>query len=72
MTGTVSPIIRSSSCGSPAVSVRGKDRTGWRGWRRNSGKRGTSSCGVYLPDLEQPRPPDDPPGRPKLRLINNP
>ena len=34
-------------------------------------KRGTSSCGVYLPDLEQPRPPDDPPGRPKLRLIKN-
>jgi hypothetical protein len=34
-------------------------------------KRGRSSCGVYLPDLEQPRPPDDPPGRAKLRLIKN-
>jgi hypothetical protein len=26
------------------------------------GKRGVSACGVYLPDLEQPRPPDLPPG----------
>jgi hypothetical protein len=34
-------------------------------------KRDRSSCGVYLPDLEQPRPPDYPPGRPKLRLIKN-
>jgi hypothetical protein len=34
-------------------------------------KRGTSSCGVYLPDLEQPRPPDDPPRVVKLRLIKN-
>ena len=25
------------------------------------GKRGVSACGVYLPDLEQPRPPDLPP-----------
>ena len=26
-----------------------------------------SACGVYLPDLEQPRPPDVPPGMVKLR-----
>jgi len=42
-------------------------------WRTEArSKRGVSSCGVYLPDLEQPRPPDDPPGRAKLRLIKNP
>jgi hypothetical protein len=41
----------------------------WRAEARS--KRGRSSCGVYLPDLEQPRPPDDPPGRAKLRLIKN-
>ena len=41
-------------------------------WRAEaSSKRGTSSCGVYLPDLEQPWPPDDPPSRAKLRLIKN-
>ncbi len=34
-------------------------------------KRGVSSCGVYLPDLDQPRPPDLPPGLVKLRLIKN-
>jgi hypothetical protein len=33
------------------------------------GKRGKSGCGVYLPDLEQPRPPDAPPGMVKLRLV---
>jgi hypothetical protein len=33
------------------------------------GKRAVSSCGVYLPDLDQPRPPDLPPGLVKLRLI---
>jgi hypothetical protein len=32
-------------------------------------KRGQSACGVYLPDLEQPRPPDAPPGTVKLRLV---
>jgi hypothetical protein len=41
----------------------------WRAEARS--KRGISSCGVYLSDLEQPRPPDDPPGRAKLRLIKN-
>jgi hypothetical protein len=29
------------------------------------------SCGAYLADLEQPRPPDLPPGRARLRLIEN-
>jgi hypothetical protein len=28
-----------------------------------------SSCGVYLPDLDQPRPPDLPPNLVKLRII---
>jgi len=32
-------------------------------------KKGKSACGVYLPDLEQPRPPDAPPGTVKLRLV---
>jgi hypothetical protein len=32
----------------------------WRGEARS--KQGKSSCGVYLPDLEQPRPPNKPPG----------
>jgi hypothetical protein len=41
----------------------------WRAEARS--RRGQSSCGVYLPDLEQPRPPDDRPGRAKLRLIKN-
>jgi hypothetical protein len=39
-------------------------------WRPEArGKRGTSACGVYLPDLEQPRPPDAPPGMVKLPLV---
>jgi hypothetical protein len=33
------------------------------------GKRGVSACGVYLPDLEQPRPPDMPPGLVRLRVV---
>ena len=33
------------------------------------GKRGVSACGVYLPDLEQPRPPDLPPGLMRLRIV---
>ena len=41
----------------------------WRAEARS--KLGRSSCGVYLPDLEQPRPPDAPPGLVKLRLIKN-
>src|SRR3984957_4099539 len=32
-------------------------------------KRGVSACGVYLPDLEQPRPPDLPPGLVRLRVV---
>jgi hypothetical protein len=41
-------------------------------WRAEShGRKGKSGCGVYLPDLEQPRPPDAPPGMVKLRLIKN-
>jgi hypothetical protein len=90
MTGTVSPIIRSSWCGSPAASayrlarlaakfgpeISLRDLTDrfsydclWRAEARS--KRGRSSCGVYLPDLEQPRPPDAPPGLVKPRLIKN-
>ena len=36
-------------------------------WRAEA--RSKSACGVHLPDLEQPRPPDAPPGMVKLRLI---
>jgi hypothetical protein len=36
-------------------------------WRTQSRtKRGRTDCGVYLPDLEQPRPPDLPPGMVKF------
>ena len=42
-------------------------RLHWRGEARS--KRGQSACGVYLPDLEQPRPPDKPPSMVKLRLV---
>ena len=35
------------------------------------GKQGVSACGVYLPDLEQPQPPDAPPGLVKLGLVKN-
>jgi hypothetical protein len=39
-------------------------------WRAEAhGRKGKSGCGVYLPDLEQPRPPDLPPGLIKLRLV---
>ena len=39
-------------------------------WRAEArGKRGMSACGVYLPDLEQPRPPDLPPGVVRLRVV---
>jgi hypothetical protein len=31
--------------------------------------RAEARCGVYLPDLEQPRPPDLPPGLVRLRLV---
>lgn len=39
----------------------------WRAEARS--KKGKSACGVYLPDLEHPRPPDAPPGMVKLRLV---
>ena len=39
-------------------------------WRAEArGKRRVSACGVYLPDLEQPRPPDMPPGLVRLRVL---
>ncbi len=39
-------------------------------WRMESRTKGrSSSCGVYLPDLDLPRPPDLPPGMVKLRLV---
>ena len=39
-------------------------------WRAEAhGKRAVSACGVYLPDLEQPRPPDLPPGLVRLRVV---
>ncbi len=38
-------------------------------WREEArDKRGVSSCGIYLPDLEQLRPPDLP-GMTRLRII---
>jgi hypothetical protein len=41
----------------------------WRAEARS--KAGKSACGVYLPDLANPRPPDLPPGLLKLRLIKS-
>jgi hypothetical protein len=41
----------------------------WRAEARS--KRGQNACRVYLPDLEQPRPPDVPPGLAKLRLVKD-
>jgi hypothetical protein len=39
-------------------------------WRAEArAKKGKSACGVYLPDLEQPRPPDLPPGLLRLRVV---
>jgi hypothetical protein len=39
-------------------------------WRAEAhGNRGVSACGVYLPDLEQLRPPDLPPGLVRLRVV---
>jgi hypothetical protein len=39
-------------------------------WRAQAhGKRGVSACGVYLPDLEQPRPPGLPPRLVRLRVV---
>ena len=39
----------------------------WRAEARS--KKGKSACGVYLPDLDNPRPPDLPPGMVQLRLV---
>ena len=39
----------------------------WRAEARS--KKGKSACGVYLPDLELPRPPDLPPGLVRLRVV---
>jgi hypothetical protein len=39
----------------------------WRAEARS--KKGRSACGIYLPDLENPRPPDLPQGMVKLRLV---
>jgi hypothetical protein len=41
----------------------------WRAEARS--KKGKSACGVYLPDLANPRPPDLPAGLVKLRLIKS-
>jgi hypothetical protein len=41
----------------------------WRTAARS--KKSKNTCGVYLPDLEQRRPPDMPPGMVKLRLVKN-
>jgi hypothetical protein len=39
-------------------------------WRAEArGKWCVSACGVYLPDLVQPRPPDLPPGLVRLRVV---
>jgi hypothetical protein len=41
----------------------------WRAKARS--KAGKSACGVSLPDLANPRPPDLPPGLLKLQLIKS-
>jgi hypothetical protein len=41
----------------------------WRAEARS--KRGSSACGVHLPDLEQKRPPHLPPGLARLRLVKS-
>jgi hypothetical protein len=41
----------------------------WRAEARS--KAAKSACGVNLPDLANPRPPDLPPGLLKLRLIKS-
>jgi hypothetical protein len=41
----------------------------WKAQARS--KRGQSARGVYLPDLEQPRPPDVRPGLVKLQLVKH-
>jgi hypothetical protein len=39
----------------------------WRAEARS--KKGKSACSVYLPDLEQRRPPDLPQGLVRLRVV---
>ena len=39
----------------------------WRAEARGKGR--VSACGVRLPDLEQPRPPDTSPGLVRLRVV---
>ena len=79
--------IPSLSSGSPAGFARAMGATNWprRGAghyaRKLSLAETVSRCVgsgarlrteiVYLPDLEQPRPPDLPPGLVKLRLVKN-
>jgi hypothetical protein len=56
----------------PEISLRDlTDRFSYESMGRAEahGRKGKSGCGVYLPDLEQPRPPDVPPGMVKLRLV---
>jgi hypothetical protein len=50
-----------------AISQTASLRLLWRAEARS--KKGKPACGAYLPDLEQPRPPDAPTGMVKLRLI---
>jgi hypothetical protein len=41
----------------------------WRQESRAKAALKAQACGVYFPDLDQPRPPDLPPGMLKLRLV---
>jgi hypothetical protein len=53
-----------------ATSRTGSPTTAFGGPRR--GQRRASQLAAYtLPDLEQPRPPDAPPGMVKLRLVKS-
>ena len=38
-------------------------------WRGGAWQARVSACGVYLPDFEQPRPPDTAPGLVRLRVV---
>ena len=58
--------LRRSLKKSETVCLR-KSRFRWRAEARS--KKGKSACVVYLPDLEQLRPPDVPLGMVKLRLV---
>jgi hypothetical protein len=41
----------------------------WRDESRAKKALKAQACGVYFPDLQQPRPPDMPPGMMKLRVV---